>query len=443
MSTVSACVLVFAAKATGAGDQEFDDVVIDGRTGDLFIPTGFWFLSANATLETANNPNYNYGFNVGVENGVVGSIFGSGDSFQFGGKICSAVGGGRYSLCDNQPQAFFGGANFRRAYVSATRLGGFTITYDQNDRTGDYIIGILTGGDVDLSFPVLSNGANAVSANPQGLFNIGSLGVSASKGAAVGAGGGPLGFGVAANGSGQFGTGTQAFNQGGNYREQSDAAFTVLSGPGAIDAWGGSSLTVSGLTTTTFPALFSGALVKCACGTEIQPVPTGEFTIPTGVDANIAILISVGAVAGAGSLSDCAEVVIGVFDGAQQASLWSGEDVVGNGIPLRGARYLSAVSALRFTETPTGTTTTFGSEIVAVALESDGTLRLRCDSSDGVLRQFAWWVMGVAPTPPPAALRLTQLPLVVAYPYPMVAPLATGDGVEWVTPPPTRSRRGR
>jgi hypothetical protein len=80
---------------------------------------------------------------------------------------------------------------------------------------------------------------------------------------------------------------------------------------------------------------------------------------------------------------------------------------------------------------------------MAPIIGTTGIADLTFTNTDGTAPSIIWYAVGVAAAPVAAAMRLTQLPIVASYPYQAVSPLVTHNGLDWVTPPPQRSRRGR
>lgn len=188
-----------------------------------------------------------------------------------------------------------------------------------------------------------------------------------------------------------------------------------------------------------------GDLILTSGRTGLQPTSNGTQVVDLGLAADAIFMMWTGREASGATSGPSAMMANGWTNGTTQQGFWTGEATNGNTPPLLGARYLSSDTILR-AGTPNGLSTTF--DAVASITNIDrvaGTATITWSATDATQREWKLFAIGpaVEPPPPTLGLLLTQLPVSPAYPYQAVSPQVVADGLHWVTPPPTRSRRGR
>lgn len=408
--------LTFPAKGLGAGAQVVPGVV-DAATGTPFVAKIilpiYGFAALNALTADAGFTNA-FCLGMGVDSGVVASGIQMADISEFlfpPNKIASVCDGTGLSIVDVRANAFFGGDIFRQAYVSAIGVGTFTITYLQNDRTGDTISCVVLGGD-DLTVDLGQNIQNltyATPAPPVGLLCVPPRTLSSSHGAATGVGGGGLAVGWDAKNSGRGVAGVWVKQNAGNARVQlADRCFTAFDGVGVLE---GGSPAVTTWTDTGYEITgagvgyqfggvrvgFCGAAIQTAAGVVSQPGSPGDQAIAIGFVPSVVWLISDGTVLGSAPDTVQGQLALGTVVPGAQTGIWAGETASGV-VPALGARYLSDQSVLRFGSANAGSTV-FGAEASATLL--DDVLTLHWASVDGIPKSIQWFAVGGAPPIPP------------------------------------------
>lgn len=382
------------------------------KAGNLFTGRLAVVWNANAILNAITNTGNAYGVNWGIDNGVIGCAGGDADIYQFGSlKVCSAGATTRFSVLDTGANAFFGGDIFRAAYVSAFRLGEFDITYDLNTRTGDTFLVTILGGDT-LNIDIASgtvNVAHATVAEPVAMMAMRTiLGASATKGGSNGAGGGPMTWGwdtkMGTRGSVVHFVGNQSSNARGQ-RNDTFAANCDLasyqSGFPIVSVWGSNSYTISGSTGSigVSQVAFSGLDVRANSGVFTQLLSPGRYSFDTQINPKWVMFAGDGVAPASNTLqTDLAEIALGWTDGTRQGGSWHGENVVGNSVPLRGARFFSDASLLRFASAINGASTTFGAIAEIIEVRSDGIVTINWSTVDGLAREIRWFALGERPT---------------------------------------------
>lgn len=347
----------------------------------------------------------------------------AGDAPQFDAKICSGGGGtGVDAAFDSlRPRAQFGGDNYRTSSLDAVYDGGFdlNITTGTPDLDTDVIFLAFAATDGDLTVgPFVSTTGTVSVANPKGLFNPKVVEPSDSGSLSTSAGGaGGWGWGWDSPNGGPMAAHMLIGNQtGGDYRYQRTTEYdnTISAGSPpsanagcAVTEWTDSSITVGGGISRGF--VFGGEAIYTTSGTFTQPTEPGFQTIDLGlIDASMVVLASNGAEASTSVRSDWAELCVSFLDGTRQASYWAGEHCDGT-LPLKGAGFLSGVSALRFASAgPDGPSTAFTAVAEFISLTSSGSLTLNWTSTDSVSRQIMWFAVGIPGTEPPPPTPPTQ-----------------------------------
>lgn len=382
------------ATITGTGSQVVTGVVDD--TGASFTPKFFIFHNGSGINSTGIYWAVDYGF----DDGTIHVGYGTADTSQFGLKISGIGVSGIYSILRYAANAFFGGTNFRLAYVSAIGLGTFTITYDVNDPilAGDSIIVTALGGDT-LEGVIQRQGAahqTGFSFAPTAAIWAGGLPVI---GSATGTGQGGTGsdWGVAAEDLNQGAVAANVYPfsaGGGNDRFQAPARIT----PAGITltAFGTSDYTTSSNTGTV--ALVLGGC-RSACGSFLQPAATGAQEIVTGINNKFVLLMSAGTLASAGTLTDYASRSIGCMDGHRTIAMVTGESATN--ASLTGAHITRDDAALAFVSTWNAASTTLSAKATGQFNPDNSSFILNWQQSDGVAREIIWWALGDAPIPPP------------------------------------------
>jgi hypothetical protein len=408
--SVKACVVAWNAR-TGTGTQTVTGVVDAAGVpfmGSVLIPIVAY--AADGVLTNSGNAAC---WNIGIDTGTLAGASGSADvavPILFPSphyiKVSDAGQSTNRSILDTGAQLFFGGYISRLAKVASWGVGSFTLQYDQNDRTGDTIIGVVLGGadlNIDIHYP-LTNATYSTTAAPVGVLCLPVRGgIASSAGAANGtngAGGVALGIGWDTQAGGR-GTATQfVINQGGNTRQQVTTACDIQSGAAAVTAWGASSYTVTGVSGSagTLHAAFSGSGIKADAGAITQPLVPGNQTITTTIPApRLVFLLSYGAPADPNQKTDAALTSLGFADRTRQCDFWVGEN--GTDPDVFGARIVSTNHILRF-GTPAGASTTFTSLASFVSMADGGAITINWSAVDGTARQILWFALGDSDTTP-------------------------------------------
>ncbi len=422
---LQACVLSFAVRS-GVGTQTVSGVV--DADGAPFVGKFFLFQSGYAVINTVTHgaaiPLNAYMDAHGASYGAIGSG-GRGSA-----SVCADVdasfkdvaGGetGGYSVVDFTAQPSFGGFFQRLAYVSAVASGSFTLTYDQNDRTGDSVlVTILGGDDFTVDDMDLTNGVHVTTAKPQALLVPPTPGMAGSLSSANSTGGRNYSWGWDTRDSERGASATKIFLLGTNVGMQvTDCIALALNADGTafdstpiVSAWNDLALTTSGNTPDfigTAAWSLGGDTLRSAAGALTQPLTTGIQTFDTGIDAKWIMFVSAGTVASPDPHNPEASTTVGWGDRQlEQAGFWSGERAEPF---VHGARYLSDATVLRFA-VPDGSSTTFTAVASLASLGSDGTASLNWTTVDSTPRQILWLALGdgiVPPPPPPEPVFRTR-----------------------------------
>ncbi len=396
---MKACTLVFAAKATGAGDQIVTGIV--DQHGDPFEPIAFVFQGYSA-LNAQTLP---FRISTGFDDGTGHCSGATNDVFQVGGKLVGSGGSGQHGVLGFQSGLFFGGTLTREAYVSATAVGEFILTYDLNTVTGDSIMVTAFGGadlDTVLSGQTVADqtGPNGIGIAPVALLFGSQTALGTIPGTGAGSGGASWTFTTGPDHQGGSKITVNELGDPGNNSRQQDTGVLAPTGAALL------SLEPDGFKTTsnTGMAYLAFGGVRAASGTLTQPLTPGLQEIITGVDIRWLFLMSYGAVAGASILTDYASLSVGMADGTRQSGHLTGESRVGNGQPMLGAQYLRDDCVLMFTEAFDGASTVISVQAAVTEFSPDRrSFFLDWSKVDGVAREVLWLVLGdtpPAPTPP-------------------------------------------
>lgn len=414
---------------SGTGDQTVTGIV--DSDGNPFTPEWVLFNSnytANNTLGTLADDAF--GWSAGIDNGTDGGSSSGATISQFGAKIGSGAGATRYSLLDLYANAFFGGAIQRKAYVSAFGSGEFTLTYDQNDRTGDAVVFhafASTGDDLVLDWESGWGASGRVPASgdfaqpPQGVLGWPATALSSTKYAATAAGTAAWFLGWATRSDGNYGLSViNSFSQNTTCSYQkTDSSYSHLNNPtiGAtsqgptISAWDATSWTaVAGdIAAQGVSLVFGGPNLKCASGSFTQQATTGVQVVPLGIDAKWVVLQTVGqpTFTDTTAVSGECELSVGFTDGTRQSNLWTGES--GTSPTVNGNRYTSNTTILRIAGAGiNGASTTFGSVAEFVSLV-DGELSIDWTATDAGGAEIIWFAVGNALPDAPGSLTVRKV----------------------------------
>ncbi len=420
--SVRAAIITFPARS-GTGTQTVTGV--QDAEGS-FIGKLFFFQSAYAAINTLTAGNVAYPWYAdfrGIDTGTVRSAATTADAYSpFNFKaVSSAVSLGDHSIVDQWTDNFGTVHIERTAKISAIRSGEFDILYDTNGRTGDDILVLVLGGDVDVTFTTVTNGTKTIASKPQGLLAM-PVPTPASSGATSGGTGGqniPWGF---ATRDGDYGASNlYVVNQESNYIVQRTTAWTTaIDGSGTLNAslptvsaWNDLSIVIANNAGAigSQPIVFSGDLLRCVGTMVTQPATAISQTIDLGINAKAVFFFSVGAVAATTVGSPVGQMVMGWATGTSvpvQVGWWSGEKTPGNVSPAFGARYLSDSSVLRF-GTPNGASTTFTNVAAVTAISpTAGTVDVDWSLVDGTQRQYLVFALGEdIPSPPTPSFHTT------------------------------------
>ena len=400
--SVQACVLTFSPRS-GTGTQTVTGVA--DKDGNNFVGKVFYVISGKTALNTLGVQSFgNYAsLSMGIDNGTIRGAQGFYDTAQFGtNKVCSVNASSNSWLLDGGANAFGGGDKFRQAYITAVASGSFTITYVQNDRTGDACTVLILGGSdltVDLINASAASTTYATSGAPIGMLCLDTNAFSNSGGVTTGSGGGNFGIAWDTKDSGCGISLNYMRTNAGNSRYQSadyskatiDYASTTVTGTSTISAWGGSSFT-TGSVGIGAVSVFSGTNVRVAAGSFTQPLSDGPQTINLGIDAAAIILSSVGAASNASTDLAMSTHTIGWGTPLASTCMWNGESG-SSGTTMTGTRYLKTGAILQFA-TPNGASTTFHSTATITAMDSTGNITLEWSGVDGVAREIIWFAIG-------------------------------------------------
>lgn len=403
---MQACVLTFDTRS-GTGTQVISGVVDKDGTpfeGKVFIAVGGY--SATDVLGVQAFGNYAT-MTMGVDNGTVRSAQSRSETVQFTTNKAVSTGDSANSfLLDTGANAFFGGDNFRQAYITSVSAGSFTLTYTTNDRTGDsYMVLVLGGSDltVDLIASILGSHTYATSAVPRGVvaFHTSGSGFNNTGGMTTGAGGGQYGIAWDTPTSGRGGAWFDMRTNGGNARYQTalystalfSASSTAVTRQNAVAAWGASDFTTGTYTLGPVVAL-GGTDIRCTAGSFNQPTTDGQQTIELGVNAAAVLFSGTGTATTTAADLSMGTLTVGMMTATDAANFWTGE-TLGFGGTLTGTRMLTTGSVMTFA-VPNGASTVFGPTATVVSLSSTGTLVLEWTGTDSTAREVLWFAMGTA-----------------------------------------------
>lgn len=425
------------------------------------------FVGSLAFIQSCNAPNNTLSYQTGLNNasvddrgaddGVKGMSTALGDIGRFGGKLTAGGAGTRYSLVDYQADIFFGGNFQGYGRISAFRSGELDITWTLMARPGDvFLLTVFGPGEPFFEYGRgLQNGTTTTARRPFGIFNVGAVEpMSATLNIATGSAGNYLGYGWDCRDSNRGSVAYQNIDQSGNARgSKTDRCGLAIDTPSgvsgavpAVTTWSDTSYTLTGgagaINYTTF--VLEGESGIARAGVFNAPLVPGTQTYALDLDAYWIVGASAGTPTATPFLTDQASFSMGWTNGVEQGCYWVGETTATNVNPIKGARYISNDSFLRL-GSANGASTTFGNVAEFVDFDrATGILTLEWTAADGTLPEWQWFAVGFALAPPPGlGMLLTQLPLIGAGPYDMIFPLMRDVGLEWATPPPQRSRRGR
>lgn len=391
---------IMPAKGVGAGTDLVSGIV--DQNGASFTPL-LMHVHGNGPLNVMTQYARR---SMGYDNGVTRLGQAIDEFYHFNGKIVCTLSSGQYSILSEQASVFGGGLTQRLANVSAFGSGTALISYAQNDITGDaYAVTFLGGSDLLHALGGVPGGASTITTGWQvvaAMLRAQTLFASTGDGA----GGGGMSIGWAATGLNQAVSATQIVNQGGNARYQRiiEAGAEVSAGVAINER------VITALDPTGFSvgvgaggyayAAFGGVMAAAGVATVGASVVSQE--IVTGLDNRIVFLSSIGAPAGTVVLTDYMQTAFGMSDGVRQNCMFGIEDTVGNGIPLRGARFLSNTDVLLFATTPAAAATAITARAQVTGFSVANTsFFLNCSQADGIARQVAWLALGDAPPAPP------------------------------------------
>lgn len=403
--------------------------VVD-KDGAQFVGKA-WFIYGNSVLNTIGTWTR---LAYGMDDLTTRYATGFDETNEFGGKITSTGAGGGLSFIDERGSVFFGGAIERQAYISSASLGQYVITPTVNNRSGDtYVVLVLGGDDLLAKIGTAPSGQTfTVGFQPEAVIAQGQPNTSTP--ATSGGGGGSIGWDTRLSNRGTAAVAVVA--QGGNARYQIDTGaiavidqVTLTAASKTVSAWSstGFSISGSGFGGGTYFALGG---IKAASGADLQPAAPGVQVIDAGIKIRAFLILSVDAAASASVRTDLASLCIGVADGTRVGCVWTADNKNGNGT-LTGARYVSN-GHIQVGGTPAAGSTTFTATATAVSF-SGTEARITWSAVNGAQPQFLWLALGEQVDP---VVRLTQLPLEVAYDFGILKPYVVGDGALWATPPP-------
>jgi len=400
--SVQACVLTFSPRS-GTGTQTVTGVV--DKDGNNFVGKVFYVISGKTSLNTLGAQAFgNYAsLSMGIDNGTIRGAQGFYDTQQFTtSKIASVNASSNSWLLDGGANAFGGGDKFRQAYITAIASGSFTITYLQNDRTGDACTVLILGGSdltVDLINSTAPSNTYSTSGAPIGMLTMSTSGFNNTGSVTTGSGGGQFGIAWDTKDSGRGISLNYIRTNAGNSRYQStsyssaaiDYVSTTVTSTSLINTWGASSFK-TGSSPIGPTSVFSGTNVRVAAGSFNQPASDGTQTINLGIYAAAVILSSVGTTTSAVSDLTQATHTIGWGTPTSSTCMWNGES--GNsGGTMTGTRYLKTGAVLQFA-TPNGSSTTFHSTATITSIDSGGNMTLSWSGTDGTQREIIWFAIG-------------------------------------------------
>lgn len=386
---------VVAAPALGFTGTVPVNGVVD-RNGVPFLPT-FAMVHGNSLLNTIQSQTATPAGIVSLYEMASGGFddtafhrgWGQATSTRFGLKL-TCTGFGPYSIMSEIPDVFFGGFISRQAYISAFRVGGFDITFDQNDYTGDSFVVVLYGGTDVTMEAVLGNGTTVLDVGfpPVGvIFTNPGLGTSASGGSAVG---GAIAW--AAKNSNQ-GTSLAVATPSANSRFQTP---TEAEYPRTVIGFTSTGITFDANGYRGAAIFIGGDEIQDAAGDFLTNTGLGLQTIDLTIPAYMVYLSSVGAVPLAVPDTTVMEWCLGGTNGTQQFSHWCAESEVSPNV--NGARFLSNQAILQF-GTPDGLASAITARAEFVSLIGTQ-LTINWTLNDGVAREVLWFAWGRPSTTP-------------------------------------------
>jgi len=391
---MKACVKVYSAPAVGAVTETITGIV--DRDGAPFTTLACIILGYTGLNAINRYAKWLDGFDGIAPSTHWGNTFDEDNDFALK-DICGAFGDRPF--LDLKAQITFGGVIEGGGYISAARSGEIDITFDGNTRPGAMIIICLGGDDLQQKLIFQTNPAAATCGfEPVAVINKYQGGTGSVT---TGGSGGQFGFGWATKSDGHFGAAAGLVESGaGNERfQRTDKALSFIDTSSShsdktVSVWGSNGLTFSGDSFASAHLALGG--IQAVSGTWSQ----GDTSVVTGLDNKLVIVMSFGHASDSSILTDQAEICIGVFDGSQQASYWTGEITIGDSATLKGARYMSDATGLRFA-TPNGSSTAFNSIFTfsgfnRVSQSFTGTWA--SDDSSG--RQLLYIALGDIPQPP-------------------------------------------
>lgn len=403
---MQACVKIIQLPAS-TGTQTYTGVI--DRLGNPFTPKAVFFLNGAAALDslqygTGSNvtaSRWNLGFDDltnRISSGTADTWSGLGS--QIVSDVCDA---NNYSLIDERPQLFFGGAIWVLAYVSAVASGQFTMQFDTNLRGSQYVIALILGGS-DLSVKAgygSGSGANTVGFAPATILFADGNNIAPTT--ANGSGTFVLGWD---NVNGNRGSGAASNGDGfaSNDRNQSNALCMVSPSANTgntVSSWTSTGFTLNPFNAAAmFLALGGGACITGTAGSFIQPNTPQQQTINVGFTIRAIILQGSDTTTAAGFQTTWLARSAGFYDGNTQASFWTAESTdTPTSSNVTGGHYLGSVDVLRFSGSPTGGTTTFTAVASMVGLSNNSqAFTLNWTKTDSSGREILWWALGESVT---------------------------------------------
>ncbi len=416
------CVSFFAPRS-GTGTQTVSGIV--DRDGNAFTPTLVLFQSCwtyENGLTSGAIPTNRYFDSRGIDLITKRCARAVADVEAAGFKdVAGGTSLGDYSLLDFNAQPSFGGVILRRAKITSTASGSFTLTYDQNDRTGDIVLFTAFGGtdwSVESS-AALVDGTYTTSDKPQGLLACPLTPPAASGATFTGTGGQCVTWGWDTRDSGRGASAIQVDLQGTqNSYQRTDAFGLTMTSPTVlpvVSAWADLGYTIAGNTgnvTPATPLVFCGDTLRAAQGAFLQQDATGVQVIDVGLDTKWIMFVSAGNEASSTLQSPNCQIVTGWAAETRQTGFWSGESTPGGFTsPLAGARFLASATTLRFA-VANANSTTFTAIAAVTDMDGDaGTVTINWSVNDSVSRQILWFALGeviVPPPPPPEPVFRTR-----------------------------------
>jgi len=400
-----ACVKVISP--IGGTPPFFEDFtgVNDAKTGTPFAITAAFLMGGycppNALTYYGTFDDSSFHWDLGFYHTTQQGSQGGGTCADFALKICSGADGYGYALMDTFPDIFFGGYIGGFGYINNVVPGGFRVNWDRRDRAGDAKIMLCVGLDSDPNVGIEING-NAVNGTygfakkPQGFITWPTVFGSPGSGPAVtGAGGTGWGLGWNSIDNNRGHLVDSAGSQGNNSCQQWTDRFEP--GGAFISAWNPLSYTISSGTGARYPqAVLTGINGRTASGSFRIPPTDGLYSFTNTINAVFMMFATVGLAPGTFdnvNSSGC----IGIADGVNQASYWTGESTQGNN-PLKGARFLSTSKVLRNGLANNAATTQKNIGNV-VSISETGTVVMNFTNTDGTSPEVIWTAWGTARIP--------------------------------------------